>query len=666
MPITKSPQPNGRDKSAMAQKAISASGLARMSGHGSRLAGDEPRSSLRTASSGTNAEELRRKARTVARQQQAAERLATAATQLSANVTEAAAAAEELASSMQQIAEGAEQSAAASEESMTAMRQIDTSVSAQAAAAARSQTRAEDLQRTIDQTARGIREMVSGVSSAAERQVASVQMMIELDQQATNIIDSVTQVIRIADQTNLLALNAAIEAARAGSHGKGFAVVADTVRTLAEASEKNASTIQGLVAEIRDGIKAITETVSGSAQSARGEVEKSAKVVESLAEIMRQIGAIVEANQAVDRAATEMSAATRQALKASEEIAAAAEEQSAAATETIKGVNSQSQALQTADVAASELVGLADDLRTSTDIAKSSEEVAASAESLSATIEELSASSEQVQKAINQIESVAASQAAAAEESVAGITQIDRSSTDAVDRLKAVMGLTETISDRLAENKVVVDEVIVGISTANEAGQKSARDIQNLELLSRRIDKIVDAISNVAIQTSMLAVNGAVEAARAGEYGKGFAVVSSDIQHLANDAAENAETIKDLVKAIQDQIGVVRADMLQIAQNALADVERAKISTSALVAVEGGMKDMLADTQGMLAGAQEIGVATVQAKKGAEQIAAAAEQASTGARQGATAAEQQKAGIAQLAQAVEAIASTADELQSGI
>lgn len=42
----------------------------------------------------------------------------------------------------------------------------------------------------------------------------------------------------------------------------------------------------------------------------------------------------------------------------------------------------------------------------------------------------------------------------------------------------------------------------------------------------------------------MLAVNGAVEAARAGEYGKGFAVVSTDIQNLANDAAENAEQIK--------------------------------------------------------------------------------------------------------------------------
>ena len=43
-----------------------------------------------------------------------------------------------------------------------------------------------------------------------------------------------------------------------------------------------------------------------------------------------------------------------------------------------------------------------------------------------------------------------------------------------------------------------------------------------LEQVSRRIDKIVDAITTVSIQTNMLAVNGSIEAARAGEFGKGF------------------------------------------------------------------------------------------------------------------------------------------------
>ncbi|WP_425463823.1 methyl-accepting chemotaxis protein [Neomoorella humiferrea] len=58
------------------------------------------------------------------------------------------------------------------------------------------------------------------------------------------------------------------------------------------------------------------------------------------------------------------------------------------------------------------------------------------------------------------------------------------------------------------------------------------------------IDKIVDTIASVSIQTNMLAVSGAIEAARAGEYGKGFAVVASDIRNLAQESARNAEQIK--------------------------------------------------------------------------------------------------------------------------
>ena len=68
-----------------------------------------------------------------------------------------------------------------------------------------------------------------------------------------------------------------------------------------------------------------------------------------------------------------------------------------------------------------------------------------------------------------------------------------------------------------------------------------------MEGISRSVDKIVDGIGMVSIQTNMLAVNGSVEAARAGDFGKGFAVVSKDIRSLARDSGENAGRIKDTV-----------------------------------------------------------------------------------------------------------------------
>ncbi len=55
----------------------------------------------------------------------------------------------------------------------------------------------------------------------------------------------------VSFRTNLLALNAAVEAARAGEKGAGFAVVASEVRTLAQATQKAAREIRGLVGSNR-------------------------------------------------------------------------------------------------------------------------------------------------------------------------------------------------------------------------------------------------------------------------------------------------------------------------------------------------------------------------------------------------------------------------------
>jgi methyl-accepting chemotaxis protein len=197
--------------------------------------------------------------------------------------------------------------------------------------------------------------------------------------------------------------------------------------------------------------------------------------------------------------------------------------------------------------------------------------------------------------------------------------------------------------------------MIGGITTATEEGRLNLREIQELEGVSGRINKIVDAIANVAIQTSMLAVTGAVEAARAGEYGKGFAVVSTDIQNLANDAAENAEQIKDQVKAIQEQLGIVRKDLAEIAEASLQEATRAKKSTELLVAIDRNEEVVTAST--------EIATAAAQAKKGIDQIAAAAQQADKAATQAAAASRQQSQGAKELQVAIEEIAQIANELQ---
>ena len=201
-----------------------------------------------------------------------------------------------------------------------------------------SSTKGLAIQSLIAQTTTVVGSLITNVAVAGQRQLASVQMVVELEKQAANIGDIVKAVARIADQTNLLALNAAIEAARAGKHGKGFAVVADEVRTLAETSEKSAKQIQDLVGQIQLDVKTIADGINSSAKTIEEEVEKGKLVTTQMEEIRLAVIEIVRGIQEIGVNAKQSTLAAEQALKGSQSIAAAAEEQSSAAQESAKTV----------------------------------------------------------------------------------------------------------------------------------------------------------------------------------------------------------------------------------------------------------------------------------------------------------------------------------------
>jgi methyl-accepting chemotaxis protein len=279
-------------------------------------------------------------------------------------------------------------------------------------------------------------------------------------------------------------------------------------------------------------------------------------------------------------------------------------------------------------------------------------------------VQEVNRSASQILVALDQIRKGAQTQASATAQSAAAINQIEKGALLAQSR--AVVGLekAQAIKQLMAANKTGIDGLITSITTGVAATRASSQQIKELELVSRKIDKIVDAITQVSIQTNMLAVNGSIEAARAGEYGKGFVVVATDIRNLAHDSAENADRIKDLVKGIQDQIGAVGRDLGEIIATAANEVEKAKTITANLVSME---TDIAAIEQGngeAQAASQEIVTALAQVKVGVDQVSTAAIQAEKAAEQAAAAAKQQSQGAEELAAAIEEIASLADELQS--
>jgi methyl-accepting chemotaxis protein WspA len=69
-----------------------------------------------------------------------------------------------------------------------------------------------------------------------------------------------------------------------------------------------------------------------------------------------------------------------------------------------------------------------------------------------------------------------------------------------------------------------------------------------------RIDTMVGAITKVANQTNLLAVNAAIEAEKAGVAGQGFQVVAREIDRLATQTAANVLEIEEVVVAVQQAV----------------------------------------------------------------------------------------------------------------
>ena len=111
----------------------------------------------------------------------------------------------------------------------------------------------------------------------------------------------------------------------------------------------------------------------------------------------------------------------------------------------------------------------------------------------------------------------------------AGAREIEVLNNEAKDNLSHLINANK--------NTVTISEdVVMGINEANAA-------IENIR-------KAADAITNIAGQTSMLALNASIEAARAGEAGKGFAVVASSIQNLAGESDSSAKEIQKIINEI--------------------------------------------------------------------------------------------------------------------
>ncbi|MEQ8175664.1 MAG: methyl-accepting chemotaxis protein [Syntrophomonadaceae bacterium] len=631
--------------------------------HTGIVAKEEDEDILRKREQAKKMAQEKARARTFAKQQAMAERIASASEQLVAGVEETNAAGQEFSLLMDEVAAASARGGVNAEKMRGASERLNN---ASGEFVVQAELLMEHSNKSITASTDSIQTMENMtrlVKVAANKNTQSATRIEELEVQSQRIGDIVQAVVMIADQTNLLALNAAIEAARAGEHGRGFAVVADEVRNLAEISERSARDIRGVVDEIRDGVTAVVANISTTVEefnTMATTLDETVQGFSGVGELMVEYGGNARKIKGHSVQVGELAA---KFLASSETIASATEESAGGTEEISKAVAEQSKALAEVNIAIQELSEMADDLKTSTDIGKSAEEVAATAEQLSANIEELSSSANQVSAGIFQLNEAVRSIA----DEMGIVKDLFKDTTGNYESMKQLAGecgkIRADAEESLQSTRSKAAVVAQMLKKSGAFYEVTGKDLENLQDKIRRIEKIVNTIQNVSIQTNMLAVNGFVEAATAGEHGRGFSVVAGDIRNLATESAENADKIRDLVREIQDLMAKVI--------NEIDQSQTAAQEANAYVAVAVQKNSVVTDTLKLLQDiAKEALGALTDMKSGLdindEQIvdmASIVDVINEQIQSASILGQEQGKAVDELAGSIEEIASIADEMQ---
>lgn len=155
---------------------------------------------------------------------------------------------------------------------------------------------------------------------------------------------------------------------------------------------------------------------------------------------------------------------------------------------------------------------------------------------------------------------------------VAGAATTQAKDTEeAISVLEGSIRNVNNISNDGQNNKVQIEEAVIGIEESFKNVQTTASKItavlhkfneirgrsNDLKNNADDITQIVSIVASIAKQINLLALNASIEAARAGEAGKGFTVVAEEVRKLSEETNQAVSQINDSLTSFVSSINEV-------------------------------------------------------------------------------------------------------------
>ena len=190
-----------------------------------------------------------------------------------------------------------------------------------------------------------------------------------------------------------------------------------------------------------------------------------------------------------------------------------------------------------------------------TKIAQSTDKLAFEADALGATANETNSTMKQVENAVSSITGNISEQAKTTKSTTENIVLMG----EQIGVTSSEVGLLNQNADRMRQSSEQATTTIKQLRQINSEVEKSIKTITaQINVTNDSAQKIraaTEMITSIAEETNLLSLNASIEAARAGENGRGFAIVATQIQKLAEQSNESSHMIEEITNDLINNAG---------------------------------------------------------------------------------------------------------------
>ena len=267
------------------------------------------------------------------------------------------------------------------------------------------------------------------------------------------------------------------------------------------------------------------------------------------------------------------------------------------------------------------------------DISNMSQQMQSGMEDIYRKVENLNSASKLTKDAMSEVGSGTTETANAVQtqmQQTEAIQQKVEMVSSAADRINESMQHTLQVLESAGKDmEVLVSQVEHSV----EKGDSVAGQLETLDKYIEEMHSIVELISGITSQTSLLALNASIEAARAGEAGRGFAVVATEISGMATQTKEATVHITELIENISNAI----SEVVSVVREMISAINEEKQSTENTANnfsdIQSNTLDIQSNMEQLNSNIEELKTANEQIVHSIETISAISEEVSAHANE---------------------------------